>query len=409
MNRYAKVFPNAGGDTIIFTPGFASNNATNYRYQINTANQADKPYSECQYLIGAVTANVPTKFSVKIYLSDIYDTILSLDKDLIFGDIMQLQFTLNPLTSLGFYGTAASPPVLAAAPNLTQAPMNIQNITLYLATETNQIIIDQLRNKLNEGLPILYSNVQTFSASQNSNIQSISFTVPSGRVLTLDRIYYSIFTTNQATANLPPVQNDIASTLVSNFQTSLDNQPLTPYPLIPPSYMDYDTNKKLLEGSSIMSGDINNYNWCWIQDFCNGTQSDVPNDNTYKGIPIHNRSPTYAATVYLTAANNNSHYCFVVTKEHRVINNGMSGRPLIELMCKPNQEKTINIYGHFTETKNRFTVPITDIGFIPNRIELKGYSIGSFISNRDNPPPFLLLSILSDIPGISGNLTLSAL
>ena len=96
---------------------------------------------------------------MKIYGAQLHNTIFSLDKDLLFNEVILLRIIWGPYTLVGFGSTLPYPPALggtyAAAgvgteKNITAAAFTsatISNLTYYLAIEQDINIVNSLRAK----------------------------------------------------------------------------------------------------------------------------------------------------------------------------------------------------------------------------------------------------------------------
>eukprot|EP01133_Synstelium_polycarpum_P018159 gene18159-21717_t len=296
MSRFASTTIANGGDTHLYTPCYPSNKlpATNLRYD---GTPADRAYTEPAYMLSGTTLNQPTTLHVRLYLCDIFDSVFAVDKDLCFSENMYITLTWNQASNIGFYA-AADLTVPAAIPTMTA-----NNLELHLANETVQDIIIQIRERVESasGLSLMVPYTYPFNKQTNGSTQSSQVRVNANNGLTLDRIYYSTFTPNNAGApNLSVYNNSVATTNLDYFQTSLDNSPLTFYNIYPKKYNDYDMNQKLLEGSTIQTPDINNANWVWVQDFGQGFSSEI-SDNVYKGIPLSSNDTLFEFNCNLVA------------------------------------------------------------------------------------------------------------
>jgi len=71
------------------------------------------------------------------------DSIFAIDKDLFLGEVITLKIIWNQSTRIAFNGTDITDPDVDT--EVLGANINISNLALFLATETNLDIINQLR------------------------------------------------------------------------------------------------------------------------------------------------------------------------------------------------------------------------------------------------------------------------
>ncbi|EFA77429.1 hypothetical protein PPL_12645 [Heterostelium album PN500] len=330
LSRYCDLQVNAAGDKITFTPCFSSNKPADQNIRYDNSH-GDRSYTEPAYLIAADTNNQPTTVNVKIYFADIFDSIFALDKDLCFSENMYVVFTWNPLSCIGFYA--------GDDPTENPAQLNQSNITkleIHLANETNKNITNDLLEQLAspQGLQMIIPYTQPYNKLTNGSSQSCQSRYNASNGITLDRIYYSIFTPNNAAnPNLSVYNNNLATNFIDYFSTSLNNEPLTIYNVYPNRYDDFDMNSKLLEGTTIQTPNINNYNWTWVQDFGQGVSSEIL-DNIYKGIPLTGNDVQFDFTCNLVAghADNLQHQIVAVTKRRLFITDGSGGKPRLAII-----------------------------------------------------------------------------
>ena len=160
----------------------------------------------------------------------ILSTLLAVNKDLYWDTNLILSFTFAPYSKFAFTSnglTLASSPTIANVSAIT-----VNNTSLFLALETNQDIITQLRNKVQTTgmtLQIPYVYTQKY-ASASSGSASLFQRFNSGMGQRLVRFYYSAFHTTET--GLTAFDNSNIVAKLTEIYTSLNNQRLQEYPLV---------------------------------------------------------------------------------------------------------------------------------------------------------------------------------
>jgi hypothetical protein len=281
-------------------------------------NSAEVPINEMRYLyagISSATAGLGALcLSYQLNLGIIYDTLLSVNKDLYWDTNLILSLTFAPYSKFAFTTnslTLGSTPTIA---NVTAITVN--NTSLFLALETNQDIISQLRNKVQTTgltLQIPYVYTQKYASSSSSSA-SLFQRFNSGMGQRLVRFYYSAFHTTES--GLTAFDNSNITPKITDIYTSLNNQRLQEYPLVLAKSEDYMFNEQLFRESCIISVNMYKYNWIHCDNFGNNilTKSDLTEP---QGISL-NEEKTFTVFVNQAAAAYN-HYLFTVVQRELII------------------------------------------------------------------------------------------
>src|SRR5690606_5485936 len=121
----------------------------------------------------------------------IRNTIFGVNKDIYFGEIILLRIVWGSSTKAVFTNTGALN--LATGALATTNNIDIENIALYLAVETNPEITNQLRSQISsEGLSVLIPYVYSYKNSLNGTSQNVSLRFNKGHGRKLIKIYHSI-------------------------------------------------------------------------------------------------------------------------------------------------------------------------------------------------------------------------
>ena len=193
-----------------------------------TANASTFNWTEPQHLSFSTAANTALNIYRYFPLSSFKDTILAMDKDLVFGQDMYLRLNSNYLTRMAFYtNTPANPNA-----NLTAiaAGINVSQLYFYLAIEEELDIRASLLAALSAGsisLSIPYTFAYRFSsgASSTANL-TLTLTKSYGRGL--KRVMYVPYNAQELTQYAYDHSN-ANGTKVSALQTTMDGRPLTDY------------------------------------------------------------------------------------------------------------------------------------------------------------------------------------
>lgn len=288
-------------------------------------------YTEPSYVVvGADTTATPI-LTYKYSLSNFKNTILGLDKDLLFNEILILRVVFQGANKVGWNATTATAPVTGAA---ALASYEITNSCVYIAVEQNPVIISESIAKRNsvEGMNLLFPYVYTNKQSLNGTSQSVTLRFNRGNGMKLQKIYHSLFAGTETLNNiydhhnLPDVTGPPAVVRkVKQFYTMLDNNRLQQFNLSAAALDDYLLMKDKLKGSVIQSSNIYQYNWFWLEDFTvpsNMIDNDVngvESDNIVQGLDLSQERKWDFFGVQTANASYN-HYSFSVCQKLLVMN-----------------------------------------------------------------------------------------
>ncbi len=105
-----------------------------------------------------------TNVHVRINLALFKETIFEVDRDILFNEILYMKLIMNQSNKVAYKTTGITNPDNGVGP-ITNANQTIvlQNLALYLATENNPFIVNQMREQVerNEGLTYLIPYVTT--------------------------------------------------------------------------------------------------------------------------------------------------------------------------------------------------------------------------------------------------------
>jgi len=257
------------------------------------------PFTEPLYLQvsavanGAGAGNLALRY--KFPLSEIKNTIFEFDKLIYAGEVLVLRIVFEGLPKIAYAGTANNNPTtgataypLAAQVVQNNFPIQITNLTLYLAVERNEEIVNQLKNKvMSDGLHLLIPYTTGYSIALTGTVQTISLRFNRGNGRRLLKVYTTSFNINENLNTAYDNSNVTGATAkVTEFYTMLDNQRLQEFNLVCSNYDDWMLIQKKLAGSVIQSSSIYHYNWFWVDDFTESENLFEKNFNQEVGLSL---------------------------------------------------------------------------------------------------------------------------
>lgn len=272
--------------------------------------------------------------NIELPLGMIYNTILAEDKDIYFGgEIMVLRLVLNG-TSRFCYTTpntaTLTDPTGGGVTTVPQFNINIQNLKLYLATEQNTAIINELKAKVAspEGLSMLIPYVYTTKLSLPATTsQSMDIRYNRGHGIKLKKIYYSAFNATEQTNTSYDHSNvsnvGVAGAKIVNFYTTINNMRLQQYNVdctnLTGQSQDWMEMQKYLKGSILSTSNLFQYYWFWIDDFSNvnclsekGIKG-ISENNLIQGLDLTNEVKW--DIILTTESVGLNHYAFAITQK----------------------------------------------------------------------------------------------
>ena len=133
---------------------------------------------------GTTAAAVAVNF--KIPGHELYNTILSLDKSVYFGEVLQLRITFGSSDSIGFWATGAT----GATPITTGTPITLTNLNYFLAQEQNpRVVNDLIQTVSTEGMSLVVPFVHSYKTSATAADTAVSIRLSRGHGQSVERIY----------------------------------------------------------------------------------------------------------------------------------------------------------------------------------------------------------------------------
>lgn len=244
------------------------------------------PILEMRYLFNSTALNSAVSLSYQIALENLEHTILSINKNLYFGENLILSITFNPLNSFAWYSTSVTDPNSAGATALT-GTTTVSNLSLYLKVEQNPAIIRGFQEKLMspEGLTVICPYVYTskVNTGPSSTTCALNFRLNRGYGQRLLRVYTTLFNNSETFALALDRCNEYNSGVtgpakLNNYRTLLNSVQLQDYQIDCTRGEDWLVNSDIIEGSAVSSVDQYKYQFVHIDDF-SGKQSILEEGN----------------------------------------------------------------------------------------------------------------------------------
>eukprot|EP00732_Lithocolla_globosa_P004070 Lithocolla_globosa_v1_NODE_3535_length_1644_cov_125.396476.p1 type:complete len:451 gc:universal NODE_3535_length_1644_cov_125.396476:1375-23(-) len=249
-----------------------------------TANECNTLITEPSYLTVGTANDASPVVNYQLPLGRIVNSILSIDKDQYFGEIMYLRIVWAPSTQAVFTAESDTNPTTttgAYGGNLT-----VSNLTLYTALEQNQVINNELMTKYNNGslsylVPYIYQNKQLLSNTQQN--LSVKYNIAHGRKL--KKLLISPFHTADSGQNCYNNDN-LADAKVLDYYTMINNVRTSQFNYDTSAGDDWLAKKHLFKGSCIQSSNEYYYNFVIVEDFTALTKPGMNTDNLDDGLDL---------------------------------------------------------------------------------------------------------------------------
>ena len=307
------------------TPGLANGpNGT----RISAAGEAQAPSvgstEHCYFTQGVArdgSAAGQVNVAYSIPLSEIHHTLLSLDKDLYFGQALILRIQFAPTSRLGWVSTSATD--LNTGVAVLDGAVSLSNMRVNLAVEINPELVSNIQGKVRGSgleitMPFVYSFLYSSPSGTSSNVQ---YRFNSGRGQRLLNIYHAVCNTG-ATSNVLYDQDNQADAKVVDYQTSFDNVPMTDSRIVCATGDDYDLMKPLLEGGCVQNLNVYRHNKVHCDSWRGGSIAGwKKSDGVIDGASLDNERVWQFECTTASAAYR--HYTFaVIQRTLRISNDG---------------------------------------------------------------------------------------
>lgn len=249
--------------------------------------------------VGVGGANAPYTRNRLFKLGAVSESILSVDKDLFIPTDMFLRINAGPGNGYVFYGTASTNPSTGATANA--ANITLSNLYLYLAVETNQLIIDSVISKVrSNGLTINIPYTTGFRNSASGGIANINIPLSSQYGKKMKQILTTVWNGTETANTCGDCGNcggragSTAGTKIQTYNTFLNNRQLQDNSidcqygtLGIPNFNDWRENERHATGSVILNRAVYAKNWFHLDKFYEDNKgSNIPTENRQDGFDM---------------------------------------------------------------------------------------------------------------------------
>jgi hypothetical protein len=253
----------------------------------------------------------------QIRLGDLPDLVP--DKDIYLNEVLVVRITWDGIDNYAWTSDSALNPASNPALTADGTQMKLTNLGVYLAVETDEDIVQDLRSKVNSsGLQILIPYVWYFKYTLSNDQQNIGIRLNSAHGMSLTKIITAPFN-NTETKNTSQDHSNINGSKVRSYYTMVDNTRTTEFEITctDEDAKDFMIQKDILKGTPLADKDVYRYNWFIMDDF--SRDQEVNNDpNTINGLPLTSQERKWdmtASTVFGTY----NWYTFAITQRKLII------------------------------------------------------------------------------------------
>lgn len=289
---------------------------------LNSAGVATTAFIEPLYL-SVSASNTAIARNRMFNLGGVPNTIFSVDKDIYIPTDMYLRITAGPGNLQAFTATtSASVSVGAAA---LAADTVLTNIYLYLAVETNQLIIDSVINKVRtNGLALNIPYTTAFRNSSTGTVGNVNLPLSSQYGKKLKQILTTVWHGTETSYRCGDCANTNGSKIVS-YNTYLNNRQLQDNTIntqdVAQNFNDWRENQRYAEGSVILNRVMYGLNWFHLDKFYEDNKgSTIPDENRQDGYDM-NQGPVLHQLQATTANGTWIYYQFCSFSRDVVLNN----------------------------------------------------------------------------------------
>lgn len=185
---------------------------------------------------------------------ELYNTILSLDKTIIGGEVLNLRITWLPAQGHGFWSTNAAgtgTPVDIAA----NRAVSITNLALYVAQEMNPSVLNELSQVVStSGMSVLIPYIHSYKTNLTGTSNAISLRFSRGHGVSLERVYTLTTTGTESAASR---YDAVVTGNFTSFYSLLDSKRIQEFD-INVATLDYDWMKESEKKGRVVSLQLSN-------------------------------------------------------------------------------------------------------------------------------------------------------
>lgn len=229
---------------------------------------------EPQYLgVGEDNTATPVQ-NIEMNLSLFKNSILAMDKDFYFGEVMYLRIKFNRASSWGFYSSADDDPAATAAVALPGA-IGLSKLNLQLAVEINPVICGTLKEKVMSAggfttvIPHVHSIKNTIAHAEE---QAVTLKLGRMQGRHLKRIYHVPFDAAEAIETRYLHTNLDRANFIS-YRTEINGNRRQRYDQVTENNDDWYNVKQYLNGTLVGRMETFRYNWFILDNFTPDTDA----------------------------------------------------------------------------------------------------------------------------------------
>lgn len=292
---------------------------------------ASDAFIEPLYLLRS-GSNAALTIKYKVPFSLFKNSILALDKDILYNEILVLRIVFNPVTKIGYKSDLAGGNIA----DLDVGTTSIKEFSVFTAVETDPGIISSITaDRMSpQGQSLLFDYTYYNKFNLSGVNQSISLRYNRTNGAKLKKIIWSAFTSAETNCNAYNHNNfnDAATGVlnVSSFYSLLNNMRLQEIDIRCAENEDYLFLQNKIRGSVLYNSRVHKLNWVWIEDFTAGDSLveqpkqpvDLSNMSDGLDLSVEQKYDIYATMVDIGGGNPNTrnHYCYSVCEKMLVMN-----------------------------------------------------------------------------------------
>ena len=272
--------------------------------------------------VGA-NAVLPALFAhYQIPLSVFKHTILAMDKDIYWGQIIILRLTFATVEKIGQCSLLTANTAFAGI----VAPV-ISNLYLQIARCADPIVAAQLVSKVNSsGHRLVVPYVQQYLLQNNTAASAINLKLNVGYGQRLLRIYNVIYSNAVNTTGMQYLcHNNIGNELVSSYYTTLNNSRLQDQDIVCARYMDYEQMNHMLKGCAVQGARSFRAVHCHIDNWTAGKSKDwaqADSDEVVDGLSLE-MEQSYSWYPTVADATPRAYYSYMIVQKELNISSSM--------------------------------------------------------------------------------------
>ena len=271
--------------------------------------------------INSSADNTAEVMSFRIAGKEIYDTIMSLDKNLYFGgQVIMLRITWREAPAWGYRSDNADPAL--GTTTALQGNVEITDLSYMLSQEANPVIATALIQKVTQGTGIQtivpYSFVYRTSL-QNSTSHAISVRLSAGHGLALERVYTRFGTDDETKENR--YNAELTTADFTSWYALLNSRRMSEFDILAGGTSDYHWMREREHGGKVVGLSILNDtgDYAWTNDWCGGrTQCAIKGEAG--GLSLTEGEVKYDLYVKCNGAKSKTYYTIVVCQRMLTIN-----------------------------------------------------------------------------------------